>query len=185
MTVSWWKPKKNEYTWMLLSIFCFLLPLAGCANKYRVDLIEKPISNISAASHFYIMLPEDGRFEEIVYTGSGQLASSAVHSVLQRNGVKYTQASSIQTLAEATAEAASIGADYILQSIILHWEDRATEWSGRPDRITMKYVVVDLKNSEKVASMIVSASSKWATLGGDHPQDLVPKTVQDFIDNVF
>jgi hypothetical protein len=171
--------------WMLTSIFCFLLPLTGCANKYRVDLIEKPISNISATSHFYIMLPEDGRFEQIVYVGSGQLASSAVRNVLQRNGVKSTQASSIQTLIQATAEAASVGSDYVFQPIILHWEDRATEWSGRPDRITMKYIIVDLRSSEKIASMVVSASSKWATLGGDHPQDLLSKTVQDFINNVF
>jgi hypothetical protein len=49
----------------------------------------------------------------------------------------------------------------------------------------MKYVIYNTTEGERLASTMVSASSKWATLGGDHPQDLVPQTFQDFLAQVF
>lgn len=57
---------------------------------------------------------------------------------------------------------------------ILHWEDRATEWSGIPDRLEVKLSIFD-GNKKELASTIITGKSKWATLGGDHPQDLLPE----------
>lgn len=64
-------------------------------------------------------------------------------------------------------------------------EDRATERNGKSDKISMKYIIIDVGSGEEIASTGVSVSRKWATLGGDHPEDFVPQTVQDLIDSLF
>jgi hypothetical protein len=48
----------------------------------------------------------------------------------------------------------------------------------------MRYIIFDAKTGNEIASTLARASSKWGTFGGDHPQDLVPKTVEDFINSV-
>ena len=82
-------------------------------------------------------------------------------------------------------EASSIAADYLFVSKILHWEDRATEWSLLSDKITVNYVIYDTHSGEKIASTTASATSGLATFGGDHPQDFVPKTVEDFLNELM
>ncbi|MCF8466645.1 MAG: DUF4823 domain-containing protein [Sneathiella sp.] len=49
----------------------------------------------------------------------------------------------------------------------------------------MSYVIFDVKSGEKVASTTANATSGLATFGEDHLEDLVPKTVQDFLAGVF
>ena len=43
---------------------------------------------------------------------------------------------------------------------ILHWEDRATEWSGIPDKIELKISIYDVTLGSEIASAVVSGKSK-------------------------
>ena len=65
--------------------------------------------------------------------------------------------------------------EYYVELDILHWDDRATEWSGKPDKIEIKISVYNARLGTELASSVQSASRKWATFGGDHPQDLLPE----------
>jgi len=58
---------------------------------------------------------------------------------------------------------------YYVASEILHWEDRATEWSGLPDKIEIKVIIYDTKSGREISSAVLSGRSKWTTFGGDHP----------------
>ena len=168
-----------------LTLCIVFLVLSGCVSKYRVDAIEIPTASIPIGSHFYVMLSDDGQFGEKVYTGSGRMVSASVQRILRAHGAEVTLATQTEGLEQAVETARSGNIAYVVLPTIIHWEDRATEWSGRPDRITMKYVIYNTTGGERLASTTVSASSKWATLGGDHPQDLVPQTFQDFLAQVF
>ncbi|PHQ72256.1 MAG: hypothetical protein COB93_01020 [Sneathiella sp.] len=173
---------------MKLSKFLIIIALlqlgAACSDKYRVDAIDPPAVNISAKSSYYVMLAENGRLGQTHYEQSGKMVSTLITAELEARGATTTTASAVETLSQATEKSKSLGIEYIFQPKILHWEDRATEWSSRPDRITMAYKIFSVPTGELVASTTVSASSKWATFGGDHPQDLVPKTVSDFMNTV-
>lgn len=74
---------------------------------------------------------------------------------------------------------------YVRQPVILNWEDRATEWSGIPDKITLKLAVYEVQSGKLITSTVTSASSKWATFGGDHPQDLLPEPMKRFVTPLF
>jgi hypothetical protein len=71
------------------------------------------------------------------------------------------------------------------QSTILHWEDRATEWSGIPDKVEIRIDVIESARGDTIDSAIVKRKSGLATFGGDHPQDLLPKPVEDYVASLY
>jgi Domain of unknown function (DUF4823) len=75
--------------------------------------------------------------------------------------------------------------EYYVEPEILRWEDRATEWSGKPDKIEIKISVYNARLGTEVASSVLSASSKWATFGGDHPQDLLPEPLTKYVESLY
>jgi hypothetical protein len=74
---------------------------------------------------------------------------------------------------------------YVFEPVILQWEDRATEWSGKPDRIQIKILLWNPLAKKVVSTAIERASSKWGTFGGDHPQDLLKKLLETYSDRLF
>lgn len=77
------------------------------------------------------------------------------------------------------------GFDYYVVPEILHWEDRNTEWSGKKDKIEVKISIYEGKSWKELASTTISGKSKWATFGGDHPQDLLPEPLGEYIDSLY
>jgi len=77
------------------------------------------------------------------------------------------------------------GAAYLVVPTILEWEDRATEWSAIPDRASIKLSIIDTANSETIDSATIKGKSGLATFGGDHPQDLLPKPVGEYVKSLY
>jgi hypothetical protein len=82
---------------------------------------------------------------------------------------------------EGMAQAKQGGFTHYAEPIIVLWEDRATEWSGRPDRIIIRITMLDVASGQIVDVSTIQGSSKWATLGGDHPQDLLPVPMRRYV----
>jgi len=74
---------------------------------------------------------------------------------------------------------------YLVYPTILHWEDRATEWSGKSDRVEVKIQVVDVKAGLPVETVLIKGRSGLGTLGGDHPQDLLPEPIEGFVSSLY
>jgi Domain of unknown function (DUF4823) len=67
----------------------------------------------------------------------------------------------------------------------LQWEDRATEWSAKPDVASVKISIVAAKSGQLIDSAVINGKSGLATFGGDHPQDLLPKPMADYASSMF
>jgi len=74
---------------------------------------------------------------------------------------------------------------YYVQPEILHWEDRATEWSGKSDRLEIQVLLYDTSSKSEIMSSSYKGKSQWLTFGGDHPQDLLPKPTEEFVDALY
>lgn len=74
---------------------------------------------------------------------------------------------------------------YLVYPTILHWEDRATEWSSIPDKVEVKIELIDTTSGETATAVVIKGKSGIATLGGDHPQDLLPKPIQEFVASLY
>ncbi|HWT96515.1 MAG TPA: DUF4823 domain-containing protein [Terriglobales bacterium] len=163
-----------------------MLILSGCVSKYRVDAYTPPAAHIEKEASFYVPLPQNGQFDGTEYPNSGSQTAAELRAALLVHVSKVEVGTTkAEDLTAALAEAKKRGLDHLAQADILHWEDRATEWSGIPDKITLKLSIYDVQSGALLSSTVTAASSKWGTLGGDHPQDLLPEPIKRFVDPLF
>jgi len=167
---------------IVLALFAIL---TGCVSKYKTDAFQAPAQTLPVDSSAYVTMAKDGSYGAKRYPNSGQLLSSATNAAISLHLTRVEVGTHVETIEEALSRADELGITYVFQPTILHWEDRATEWSGRPDRITIKIVVWDVGTREAISSTVLRASSKWATFGGDHPQDLLPGSITPYVNKLF
>lgn len=86
---------------------------------------------------------------------------------------------------DAIAQAQRADQDILIFPTILHWEDRATEWSMISDKVEIRVDVVQVDSGHIISSGIIKGSSGLATLGGDHPQDLLPEPIAESVSSLF
>jgi len=174
---------KRVVTLVLLSL---AMTPAFSAPKYRVTEIVNTGAKLGAESSVLIAVPKDGAFNGRVYSGSGLETAEATRNVFAH------KLSKVQLEPTAPAEsdsgisrAAAAGFSHYCQLEILHWEDRATEWSGKRDKIEVKFTLYDVATGKIVRSATIASVSKFWTFGGDHPQELADAHMHVLIDPLF
>lgn len=171
-----------RYAWM---IGFTAIGLLGCVDTHTIRQVTQPVMKIPVTSSFYVAVPSDGKFDRITYTGSGKKAADTIASALHKHSPVVTTGLYPQSREDATAAARDAHATYLVLPTILHWEDRATGWSGRPDVVEMSVEVIDLAIGAVVASGSIGGKSRWGTLSDDKPEDLLPDPVNDYISQLF
>jgi len=168
----------------LLLIQSMVLLLAGCTSTYTENRGEDFGVQLDVARGVYIITPADGSYGDIDYTGSGEMAAASVEIEFSKFASRVSLSDACEL--EACLEALK-GSDYgyLVEPKILHWEDRSTEWSGKPDRISIKLSIYDISSDERLSQVILEGKSKWATLGGDHPQDLLPEPIGKYVASLY
>ena len=157
--------------WRALVVGFLLFP--GCANSYTLEELpstlsaDRPSISLCTASPLTVAAPTDGSYGDRTYLGSGATVQRAVVSALRTFGVDARE----EPAPVAIRNESSMPMWRVVP-LILEWEDRATEWSGKPDRIRIELRTID-PSGTLVDAAIVAGASKWATLGGDHPQDML------------
>ncbi len=166
-------------------IFLILLMMTGCVSKYKTEAYEAPSQILQTNASAYVAMASNGIYGNTEYQNSGYFLSSAIATAISLHIRQVEQAKNLETIEESLSISRKMGIKYLFQPIILHWEDRSTEWSGKTDKITIKIIVWDVEAGNSISSTVVKASSKWGTLGGDHPQDLLPGAIDPFINDLF
>jgi len=167
-------------------LFAAFLFLAACADTARVNTSPQYASaNLDRSASAYVAVSRDGSYGAENYTGSGRMLTQIIRSSLLMHMDRVQDASSRQNLTDALRSARSGGHKYLFFPSILHWEDRATEWSMKPDVVRVKIEVLDVASSSRVSAATINGQSGMATFGGDRPQDLLPKPVENYIRQLF
>lgn len=165
-------------------IFTAIFIVTGCTSTYRYSDLQEPTAKLDSNLGVLISIPEDGWYGSQQYRNSGQMTANAVRAAFSKNAIKVDLAKNCQN--EKCLENIDIEKyGYLVKPIILHWEDRATEWSGKPDRIEIQLVVYDAVTREELANSSYTGKSKWATFGGDHPQDLLPEPTNAYVSSLY
>jgi Domain of unknown function (DUF4823) len=161
--------------------------MSGCVHTYRVEPAGAARASVTLPldAPIYVSIPEDGRYSARRYAGSGEMTTQEVVAALSLYTSRVSSARATEPLEESLSAAREESALYLLRPTILHWEDRATEWTGVPDRMSVRLDLVDVATSETVDSKIISGKSRWATFGGDHPQDLLPESLAQYASGLF
>lgn len=154
--------------------------LSGCTATYeQKPLAEQSIKMLRGKS-VAIATSENGFYDKTEYQSSGKMTSLAVKAAFARYANRISVLPNCRDLACAKSVKGP-AYDYYIIPEILHWEDRATEWSGIPDKIEVKISIYDAADDNELASTIIAGKSKWVSFGGDHPQDLLPEPLAAYV----
>ena len=163
------------------TLIVFTSILSGCTATYKQEVLTQPSTNLVRGKSVAIATPTNGFYETEEYRASGKMTSLAIQSA-------FSHFSSTITVIPECKNLLCIRDSnhyYYVIPEILHWEERATEWSGKPDRIQVKISVYDNMTLKELASTIISGTSKWATFGGDHPQDLLVEPINTYVQSLY
>lgn len=154
---------RGRYSAGMKIIVLFLaVALAGCASPFDKKLQSNRTltttiqTSVPIGNMIVVAQPKDGVSEGGVYPESGSIVARKLVAAL----VPYYPGSHVGGDAE-----------YRIVPEILQWEERATEWSGKPDRLKISLPVY--RGGTLIGSSILMAKSSYWTMGGDHPEDLI------------
>lgn len=157
---------------------------SGCAHTYKRSDLQVLSAPLDATKNVLVSVPSDGWHEDIQYKNSGRMTANAVRAAFALFAPTVDLAEDCpDSDCLKNIDPSSYG--YYVKPEILSWEDRATEWSGRPDRIQLQVSVYDTATKKTVASSSYSGKSKWATFGGDHPQDLLAEPTESYVTSLY
>ena len=132
--------------------------LAGCYVSNR-EIKYSVRGAVPAGTAIRVSTPEDGIYMEDVYPNSGKVVARKLVAAL----TPCYPGSNVSDKAGASG--------YLIAPKILHWEDRATEWSGKADRVKVSLPLY--RSGSLIGSALVTANSSFFSFGGDHPEDLL------------
>ncbi|WP_049772811.1 DUF4823 domain-containing protein [Teredinibacter turnerae] len=160
-----------------------LCVLSGCASTYKNEVLVKSDNSLYSNLSVFIATPANGSYGGKTYANSGESTANAVRSAFMRYVDQVEVSRKCQDM-ECLKSESNGNYGYLVVPYILHWEDRATEWSGLKDKLEIKIVVYSIDGTE-VSSTIIYGKSKWATFGGDHPQDLLPEPIKQYVQGLY
>jgi hypothetical protein len=168
----------------IVSLIILAGMISGCAATYKQDTLAIPNAKLVKGKSVAIATPANGSYGNIQYPSSGRMTALSIRAAFARFTNSTTIVPDCRELI-CLQKTRSETYDYYAVPEILHWEDRATEWSGIPDKIAVKLSIYDGQSSKELASTIVSGKSKWATFGGDHPEDLLAEPLNKYIESLY
>lgn len=167
---------------ILITLFTTLL-FIGCQSTYKYDINNPYKGALEKEKAMAIAVSEDGSYGSDIYNGSGRVLSNAIRQQLKRYTSNAIILKNNETLKDFSDEEI-LEYDYIIIPEILHWEDRATAWSGLPDKIEVSVEIYDNKR-KLLKSAILSGKSASMTLGSTDPGELLEEPLATFFKSVF
>ncbi|MFC1762231.1 DUF4823 domain-containing protein [Planctomycetota bacterium] len=169
---------------MKMLVLLFALVATGCTSTYKYNNLRVIDSRLDSNRGVLVSVPENGWYETTQYRNSGRMTANAVRAAF----LQHAKQVDVTDTCHGDECLESIDAEkhgYYVKPEILHWEERATEWSGKSDRIEIQLVIYDAISKEELANTTYRGKSKWATFGGDHPQDLLAEPTRKYITSLY
>jgi hypothetical protein len=170
---------RNVYILILAAL------LTSCADSHQIMRSGGNLKKLDTNGVVYVSVPSDGRYGQTIYHGSGQNTAQIVVMAFSMYSTRVESGHTQQDFNASIESARKVGAKYLVTPTILEWEDRATEWSGIPDKASIKLSIIDVDTNATLDSAIIKGKSGIATFGGDHPQDLLPKPTDEYVASLY
>ena len=160
--------------------------LVGCADTHQLIILSGDTDvKLDVEGTVYVSVPEDGAYYDKDYRGSGQKTTRIIQSAFARHIRNINAGREYEKYEVAINSARNNGAMYLIFPTILHWEDRATEWSSIPDKVEVKIEIVNVETSKTLSSVFIKGKSGIGTFGGDLPQYLLPVPIEKYVSSLY
>lgn len=168
--------------WIALPIL-----LASCTAKYQVNNLagREGEVRLNPQEAVYVVPSQDGAYGNTHYPGSGQTVAQVVAGAFSKNARKVHVADKFITKDAALDDAKRAGARYLVTPAITHWEQRATEWSGRPSRMAIRLSITDVESGEQITSSSIEGRSRIVSWTTTSPESLLREPVIAHISSLY
>lgn len=166
---------------ILLAALLFLC--VSCTASYKYSVNNPSSKALKNNKRIAITTSEDGSYGEKIYHGTGKTLSYEIREELRNYSNQITifrDKENIDDFADDELESF----DYIVVPEILHWEDRSTEWSGIPDRISFSIEIYD-SQGRLLKSAKLQGKSRSMSMTSTDPEKLIKKPLSDFLRSCF
>ncbi|MBR1991669.1 MAG: DUF4823 domain-containing protein [Bacteroidales bacterium] len=171
-----------KHRFPILMIICISF-FVSCTPIFNIVSSDNQSFSLKNGTRILVLTAEDGAYGSQVYKGSGLMLSRKLQSVLTQYQCHVQIDLDNNRFKDLEGKDLS-GYDYIIVPIITHWEDRATSWSGIPDRLSYSLFIY---NNEGVmlSSTDIEAESASLTFENNDPSDLINSSLQQYFSKVF
>ncbi len=166
---------------ILLLSACSSIPNESNFESIHLRKLNDPLS---VGAQVSVQIPENGRFEDTVYSQSGQDTASAFKSAFEVHTESVTLLSACQEEA-CLAGATQAGSKYFAALKLVYWEDRATNWSNKADRLTIKVSIYDVSSSSLLTSSYLHTNTSMGAPSGGHVEDFLPSLANQYVSSLY
>ncbi|WP_082079723.1 DUF4823 domain-containing protein [Cupriavidus basilensis] len=160
-----------------------LLLATGCTASYKSFSTDaqSTVRPLDSAGSVYVAVPADGSYGSKEYGGSGRLVASTLARELSKKAAGVDVGERVENRSVAFESARKVGARYTVVPVVVQWEQRATEWSGRPSRMAVDIAVYETGSEKRISSRSIVARSRIASFTSTSPESLLAKPLRDYV----
>jgi hypothetical protein len=172
---------KNIFS--LVVLVAFAIVFSGCTASYQHNFLNQSSNTTYTPSRFLLVTPKSGSYGSHIYSSSG----IEVVDVLNKELKKYTPYVGIIPVTITIDQINSQDmekTDYVIIPQIIHWEDRLTGWSFKPDRIEVRF---DIYNNQRqlIDSYMIQGRSAYIVWANKQPNSLLPRPIRNMLKELF
>ena len=156
--------------------------MSGCTASYQGDFLRPQVA-MQPQTRILIVTPENGQYGDDEYLTSGDDVTKALAKEMETYSKQISVIPTTVKIEDIRDEDLQNN-DYIFIPQILHWEDRATGWSFRPDRIKVNFNIYN-SNRELVNSYLITGRSAYIVWVSRQPNSLLKKPIRDMLESFF
>ena len=167
-----------------LVILFALLFFQGCGGTCRYLKPFDTSVTLDKTLPVLVATPKNGWYGGRQYKNSGEATAREIKRVISlyaAGPVTISDCNNITCLDDQTKNSHR----YYFVSEILHWENRATAYTFRPDRLIIQLDVYDLKTGEKLNSFTSKSRSAILFTARNTPFALIRHPVNIFIRSLY
>lgn len=165
------------------------LSLGGCTSTYQqreTSGTETSSVRLDPSKGVFVSVTADGRLGGKTYGGTGQLVAQKTAASFSRYARRVeTGGSPTSSRVELLAATHKAGAGYLVVPTISHWEQRATEWSGIPSRVSIGLAIIDAETGLEVRSSLLESRSAIMTFVRPSTDQLAQHLLDENISELY
>lgn len=171
--------------WAFLSVFLVVI-FFGCVPTYNVQTSggNKGLK-LQRNDPVYIRVPHDGKYRNKTYPGSGWKVATVINRVFSKFASRVSVGRYNESLEDALENANKTNAKILISPKILHWEDRATAWSGRADRLNLRIEILEVATKSSLITVFIEGTSGTFIMDDPSPSDLIEKPILNFAESIY
>lgn len=170
-----------------LFLLGMMLITASCSVTHQLTVDSNYPNSISLerGAEVYIAMPQNGIYEGKVHENSGLQTQTHLRTALLSHVAKVNVGMQFVNADAALTAAKAEGARYLFYPVITLWEDRATAWSGIPDKVGVKVMIYDTTSGQPIYGVELRSKSRAMTMANTDPSNLLPELFKKLSDKLY